>query len=252
MTKVALITGGQRGIGLGIAQALKEADFRLAIAAELPPDSDEVKGALNALSPVASYYRHDIRDADAAPELLDAIEADLGPLTSFVSNAGVAAPVRGDVLDLQPGNFDFVHEVNLKGAFFLAQEVARRMVGGASDHHRAMVFITSVSATLVSVERAEYCISKAGAAMMAQLFAARLASEGIDVFDVRPGIVATDMTAAVTEKYSKQIEEGLVPARRWGVPDDIGRTVRALVEGHLPFSNGAVVPVDGGLGIPRL
>jgi NAD(P)-dependent dehydrogenase (short-subunit alcohol dehydrogenase family) len=184
--------------------------------------------------------------------LVDRIEADLGPVTTLVSNAGVPARVRGDMLDLSPENFDFVLDVNLRGTFFLAQEVARRMIGRGSTYYRSLVFVTSVSAAAASPERAEYCISKAGAAMVAQLFAVRLAPHGIGVFDVRPGIVETAMTAAVKDKYTARIEGGLVPAGRWGHPHDVASAVMPLVIGLFGFATGAVVPVDGGLSIPRL
>lgn len=251
MTGVALITGGQRGIGLGIARALKEQGFALAIAASSAPESDAVAEALSELGPKACYYRHDLRETGAIDALLDRIEGDLGPVTTLVSNAGVPARVRGDMLDILPENFDFVQDVNLRGAFFLALAVARRMIG-QDGPYRSIVFVTSVSAEMVSIERAEYCISKAGAAMMAQLFAARLAGEGIGVFELRPGIIATDMTAGVKDKYTARIEGGLVPGARWGVPQDIGAAVVPLVTGAMGFASGAVIPVDGGLSIHRL
>jgi NAD(P)-dependent dehydrogenase (short-subunit alcohol dehydrogenase family) len=167
-----------------------------------------------------------------------------------VSNAGVPARVRGDMLDITPQNFDAVMGVNLRGAFFLAQAVAKRMVSGAG--YRSITFVTSVSATMVSIERAEYCVSKAAAAMMAQLFAVRMAPLGIGVFEVRPGIIATEMTAGVTDKYTALIEGGLVPAGRWGQPVDIGQVMVPLATGAMAFATGAVIPVDGGLSIARL
>ena len=252
MTPVALITGGQQGIGLGIAQALAGAGFPIAIVAERDADDAAVTSALGTLGPGARYFRHDVADIGAVPPLLDRVEAELGPVTCLVSNAGVPSPVRGDMLDIEPANFDFVMDVNLRGAFFLAQAVARRMAASESDHYRSMLFITSVSAEMVSVERAEYCISKAAAAMMTKLFAARLAPHGIGVFEIRPGIIETGMTASVKDQYTARIEGGLVPAGRWGRPDDIGSIAVPLATGHMAFANGAVIPVDGGLSIPRL
>lgn len=252
MSKIALITGGQRGIGLGVAAALSDAGFRLALAASSDPDSEAVRAALASLGTGARYYRHDLRDAGRVGDLLDRVEADLGPVTTLVSNAGVPARVRGDMLEILPENFDFVLDINLRGAFFLAQETARRMLARPATEYRSMVFVTSVSAAMASAERAEYCISKAGAAMMAQLFAVRLAGEGIGVFELRPGIIATDMTAGVRDSYTARIEGGLVPARRWGAPQDIGDAVVPLVTGRMSFANGAVIPVDGGLSIHRL
>ena len=250
--KVVLITGGQQGIGLGIASALVAAGFRIAIAAEVAPDVPAVVTALERLGGNARYFRHDMRDVGRVGALLDDVEATMGPVTTLVSNAGVGAPVRGDMLDLKPGNFDFVLSVNLRGAFFLAQETARRMTARAAETPRSIIFITSVSADMVSVERAEYCISKAGAAMMAQLFAARLAADGISVFDVRPGIIETGMTEGVRDKYTARIKDGLVPAARWGTPEDIGAAVLPLAEGRFAFATGTVIAADGGLSIARL
>lgn len=252
MNKIALITGGQRGIGLGIAHALKDAGFKLALASSSSPDSEAVVGALEALGDGACYYQHDLSDVSGVEPLLDRIENDLGLVTTLVSNAGVPAKVRGDMLDIVSENYDFVMDINLKGAFFLAQQVARRMIASPSDFYRSIIFVTSVSAEIVSIERAEYCISKAGAAMMSKLFATRLASGGIGVFELRPGIIATDMTAGVKDKYTDRIENGLVPARRWGMPADIADAVVPLALGQMAFANGAVIPVDGGLSIQRL
>jgi NAD(P)-dependent dehydrogenase (short-subunit alcohol dehydrogenase family) len=251
MKPVALVTGGQQGIGFGIAEALAGAGFALAIAAERAPDDPAVRDALAALGD-ARYFRHDLREIAAVPALLDAVEAELGPVTTLVSNAGVPAKVRGDMLELLPDSFDFVLGVNLRGSFFLAQEAARRMLALPPEPYRSMVFVTSVSAAMVSVERAEYCISKAGAAMMAALFAVRLAPHGIGVFEVRPGIIETGMTAGVRDTYTARIEGGLVPAARWGQPADIGAAVLPLVQGAMAFATGAVIPADGGLSIPRL
>ena len=252
MTGVALITGGQQGIGLGIATALRDAGFRIALASLPQSDSPVVASALKTLGPHAAYFAHDVRDIDAVPRLVEDVEARMGPITTLVSNAGVPARVRGDMLEIVPENFDFVMNVNLRGAFFLAQEVARRMLARKAADYRSMIFVTSVSAAMASVERAEYCISKAGAAMMAQLFAVRLAGHGIGVFELRPGIIETEMTAGVRDKYTARIEGGLVPAGRWGKPSDIGDIVVPMATGHMAFANGAVIPVDGGLSIPRL
>jgi NAD(P)-dependent dehydrogenase (short-subunit alcohol dehydrogenase family) len=252
MTQVALITGGQRGIGLGIARALKEAGFHLALVAECNPEDSDVMSALETLGDGTCYVQHDLRNVENAPAVLDRIEAELGPVSTFVSNAGVPARVRGDMLDIKAENFDFTLDINLKGAFFLAQDAARRMLRQGQDPYRSVIFVTSASAAMASIERAEYCISKAGASMMAQLFAARLAADGIGVFEVRPGIITSGMTDGVRGKYTPQIEDGLVPVKRWGVPADIGQAVVPLVMGQMAFSTGAVIPVDGGLSIHRL
>ena len=252
MSPVALVTGGQRGIGLGIAEALVGAGFAVALAAERPEDDPEVREALARLGPDVRYLRHDLRDVGGSAALLDRAEAALGPVATLVSNAGVPSPVRGDLLDLTPDAFDFVLGVNLRGAFFLAQEAARRMLGLPAEPYRSLIFVTSVNATMASVERAEYCVSKAGAAMTARLFAARLAPHGIGVFDLRPGIVETAMTAAARDAHAARIEGGLVPAGRWGQPRDVGSVVVPLALGRMAFATGAAIPVDGGLSIPRL
>ena len=252
MNRVALITGGQKGIGFGIAEALVGAGFHVALAARSAPDSAEVREALGRLGGPARYFSHDMRDIGDHGALVDRVEAELGPVAALVSNAGVPAKVRGDMLEVAPDAFDFVMDVNLKGAFFLAQEVARRMIGRSPEPYRSITFVTSVSAAMVSIERAEYCISKAGAAMMASLFAVRLAPHGIGVFELRPGIIETGMTAGVKDRYTARIEGGLVPAARWGRPADIGSVVVPIAEGRMAFATGSVIDADGGLSIPRL
>lgn len=252
MKPVALITGGQQGIGLGIAEALAGAGFAIALAAERAPGDDAVTTALERLGPDACYVRHDVADVGHVAAMLDAVEDRLGPVDCLVSNAGVPAKVRGDMFDVTPANFDVVIDVNLRGAFFLAQETGKRMAAREADTYRSIVFVTSVSAEAVSIERAEYCISKAGASMMAKLFATRLAPLGIGVFELRPGIIETGMTAGVKDAYTARIEGGLVPAGRWGHPADIGSIVVPLATGQMAFANGAVIPVDGGLSIARL
>jgi NAD(P)-dependent dehydrogenase (short-subunit alcohol dehydrogenase family) len=252
MKPVALITGGQQGIGFGIAKALAADGFAVALASQLAQDDPAVQQALSELGTNARYFPHELQDVAGVNQVFNEIEGDLGPISTLVSNAGVPARVRGDMLDILPEDFDFVLDVNLRGAFFLAQEAARRMLGRDIGHFRSIVFVTSASASLVSIERAEYCISKAGAAMMSQLFATRLAADGIGVYELRPGIIDTAMTAGVKDKYSARIENGLVPAGRWGQPADVGSAILPLVTGKMAFATGAVIPVDGGLAIPRL
>lgn len=252
MKPLALITGGQQGIGLGIAQALAQQGFRLAIASRSTPEDTTVRQALHTLGPDAHYYPHDLSDLANIPALLDAIEARQGPLDALIQNAGVAAKVRGDMLEITPENFDWILGINLTGAFFLAQQVAHRMLTTTSPHYRSITFVTSVSAQMASSERADYCISKAAAAMAAQTLALRLAPHNIGVFELRPGIIETGMTAGLKDKYTARIEGGLVPMGRWGQPSDIGKAVIPLVTGQLAFATGAVIPVDGGLSIERL
>ena len=247
---VALITGGQQGIGLGIALALSAAGFRIVIAAELAPDATPVSEALSQL-PDAVYLQHDLRDVGAVAALMERAEA-VGPITTFISNAGIPARQRGDLFDITAESFDQIMAVNLRGAFFLAQEVGRRMSARTSRHYRSMTFITSVSAGTVSVDRAEYCISKAAASMMAQAFAVRMAPLDVGVFELRPGIIDTAMTAGVRDKYTARIEAGLVPMGRWGTPADIGQVIVPIAIGAMRFATGAVIPVDGGLSVARL
>jgi NAD(P)-dependent dehydrogenase (short-subunit alcohol dehydrogenase family) len=249
---LALVTGGQQGIGLGIARVLAAAGWRLALVAEVAPKAASVQAALAELGPGARYFRHDLAEVEAIPALLEAVAAEMGPISALVQNAGVAARVRGDMLEITPENFDWIMGINLRGAFFLAQAVAKAMLAAPGDHYRSITFITSVSAQMASVERADYCISKAAAAMAAQALALRLAPNGIGVFELRPGIIETGMTAGVRDKYTARIEGGLVPAGRWGQPEDIGRAILPLVSGQMGFATGAVIPVDGGLSIERL
>ena len=251
MKPLALVTGGQQGIGLGIAQALHAQGFRLAIASRSAPEDPAVQQALQTL-PEARYYQHDLSNLAAIPALLDLMDAQQGPLDALIQNAGVAAKVRGDMLDLTPENFDWILNINLRGGFFLAQAVAKRMLATPAEHYRSITFVTSVSAQMASPERADYCISKAAAAMAAQTLALRLAPHNIGVFELRPGIIETGMTAGVKDKYDARIAGGLVPAGRWGQPSDIGQAVIPLVTGQLAFATGAVLPVDGGLSIERL
>jgi NAD(P)-dependent dehydrogenase (short-subunit alcohol dehydrogenase family) len=252
MKPLALITGGHTGIGFGIAQELVKANFAIALISETPVKDQSVQFALNKIGSFARYYQHDLRDISNIPNLLDQIEANQGSIHSLISNAGVSALVRGDMLQMNEASYDFVMDINLKGTFFLAQETARRIVSQKVKYYRSMIFITSVSATMVSKERAEYCISKAGASMMVKLFCARLSHEGIGVFDLRPGIIETPMTSGVKDQYNKKINEGLVPVGRWGQPSDIGSVVLPLVQGKMAYATGAVIPIDGGLSLNRL
>jgi len=252
MKPLALITGGHTGIGFGIAQELVKANFAIALISETPVKDQSVQFALNKIGSFARYYEHDLRDISNIPNLLDQIEANQGSIHSLISNAGVSALVRDDMLQMNEASYDFVMDINLKGTFFLAQETARRIVSQKVKFYRSMIFITSVSATMVSKERAEYCISKAGASMMVKLFCARLSHEGIGVFDLRPGIIETPMTSGVKDQYNKKINEGLVPVGRWGQPSDIGSVVLPLVQGKMAYATGAVIPIDGGLSLNRL
>ncbi|HEX6114533.1 MAG TPA: 3-ketoacyl-ACP reductase [Geminicoccaceae bacterium] len=252
---VALITGGRRGIGQGIAFALAEAGFDLVIN-DLGRDA-EAEATLAGIGERggrADFIAADLADLAAQPGLVDAAFAAFGRLDCLVNNAGVSVQSRGDLLDVAPESYDRCLNVNLRGPFFLTQRIARRMLEQtppAGAPPRSIVSITSVNAEVASISRGEYCISKAGASMLTRLFALRLAPHGIGVFEVRPGIIRTPMTAPVAERYEREIAAGITPIARWGEPADVGRAVATGATGRLPFSVGQVVYVDGGLSLPR-
>ena len=251
--RVALVTGGRRGIGLAIAEALAAGGLDVAITGT--HDDQVARAAVNKLrahGASATFVAGDVGNVDDHARVLDVVEAALGPIDVLVSNAGIAPPTRLDLMETTQANFDIVMGVNLRGSFFLGQSVAKRMIARGGGNKRALIFISSCSAEMVSTSRIEYCISKAGLAMAIEGFAVRLASEDIAVFEVRPGIIKTDMTAAVVAKYDSLIEQGLVPARRWGQPADVAAAVAALAKGDLAFSTGSVIDVGGALAISRL
>ena len=250
--RVALVTGGTRGIGLGIARALAADGWTLALCG-VRSESESTDG-LHELR-AAQYWRADLSSAADRGRLVDGVTARFGIVNALVNNAGRAPGLRADLLDASEESFEQLIRTNLQGPYFLTQAIAREMAGRKSStpsFQAAIVFITSVSADLASVNRGEYCVSKAGLSMAAKLFALRLAPVGIPVFEVRPGIIATDMTARVRDVYDKRIADGLVPERRWGQPDDVGRAVAALLRGDMPYATGTIVHVDGGLTIPSL
>ena len=256
MRRAALVTGGTRGIGLGIARALAGKGFDLALNGVRDDGAvADVLDELRDLGVEVHYVRADISEPSDRGRLVSAVRERLGRLHVLVNNAGVAPKVRADVLEASEESFDHVLGVNLKGPYFLTQSVARWMAQqkDTDDEYAAcIVNVTSISATVASPNRGEYCVSKAGLAMASQLWAVRLAELGIPVYEVRPGIVDTDMTAGVREKYDALISAGLVPERRWGTPADVGRAVAALATGEVPYATGTVLVVDGGLTLPRL
>jgi 3-oxoacyl-[acyl-carrier protein] reductase len=254
--RTALITGGTRGIGFGIARALAREQWNLALCGVRP--EGEVAHALDELreqSVTVSYFAADLSSGPDRARLVDAVRTKLPPINALVNNAGRAPRVRADILEAGEDSFEELMRGNLQGPYFLTQAIAKDQLARRREDPSfaaCIVFVTSVSAEMASTNRGDYCVSKAGLAMAARLFAARLAPEGIPVYEVRPGIVATDMTAAVKEVYDRRIGDGLVPERRWGQPDDVGRVVAALVRGDAPYATGSVIHVDGGLSIPRL
>jgi 3-oxoacyl-[acyl-carrier protein] reductase len=256
MKKVALVTGGSRGIGLGIAQCLAAEGFDLAINGMRPAaDVEETLQMLRQTGGEVIYCRGNLASKEDRSAMIEAVRSHFGQLNVLVNNAGMAPRERRDILEATEESFDEVIQTNLKGSYFLTQQAANWMI----DQRRAnpsfagcIINISSISATVASVNRGEYCISKAGISMATQLFAARLGEFNIPVYEIRPGVIATDMTSGVKEKYDKLIAEGLCATPRWGVPDDVGKAVAALANGSFPYSTGQVIMVDGGLTIPRL
>jgi NAD(P)-dependent dehydrogenase (short-subunit alcohol dehydrogenase family) len=254
--RVALITGGSRGIGLGIAEALADSGFDLAIngVRKVADIADALEG-LRKRGATVNYCRGDVSTANDRQTIIAAVRAHFGRLDVLVNNAGVAPSVRADILDATEESFDRVLGINLKGPYFLTQLVARWMIEqrqADSNFIGVIVNITSVSATEASINRGDYCISKAGIVMATQLWAHRLAEYGIAVYEVRPGIIHSDMSAAVAEKYDRLIADGLTVENRWGEPADVGRAVAILARGDLSYATGNVLIIDGGLTLRRL
>jgi 3-oxoacyl-[acyl-carrier protein] reductase len=256
MKRVALITGGARGIGLGIARCLAAEGLDLVICGVRDEGAvTEVVDDLRKCGVDVVYVQADVSDANARQRLLATIQEHFGRLNVLLNNAGVAPLLRNDILETTEESFERVMRINLQGPYFLTQSCANWMIAqkqSAPDFSACIINISSISATVASTNRGEYCISKAGIHMATQLWAARLGEYDIPVYEVRPGIIATDMTAGVQAKYDKLLADGLAVQRRWGMPEDVGKAVAALVRGDLPYSTGQVIMIDGGLTIPRL
>jgi NAD(P)-dependent dehydrogenase (short-subunit alcohol dehydrogenase family) len=250
---IAFVTGARRGIGRGIAYALADAGFDVVVNDLLDDAATrETLAAIGAKGRRAAFVQGSIADLPAHAELVAAAFGAFGTVDCLVNNAGIQVKVRGDLLDVTPASFDEILAVNLRGTFFLTQAVAKRMLAerrSTADPPRSIVTISSANARLVSLNRAEYCFAKTGLAMLSQLFALRLAEADVACYEVRPGVIRTDMTAAAKDRYDKLIAEGLTPIRRWGEPEDVGRTVAALAQRSLPFNTGDAFHVDGGLHI---
>jgi NAD(P)-dependent dehydrogenase (short-subunit alcohol dehydrogenase family) len=252
---VALITGGRRGLGRGIAWAMAGAGFDILLA-DLAHDAaaEETLAGITQRGRRAAFATTDIADLAGHAALIDQAYERLGGLDCLVNNAGVTVDRRGDLLEATVASFDRVMNVNLRGTFFLTQDVARRMLADSrpAAAHRSVVIISSTNAFVAAPDRPEYTFSKTALSMMAKMFALRLAEAGIAVYEIRPGVMRTDMTAPVAAKYERWIADGVVPQRRWGEPDDVDRTVAALASGTLPFTTGEALHVDGGLHIQKL
>ena len=256
MRRVALITGGSRGIGLGIALQLARAGFDIAInGIRSPEEVNDILFEIRSHGAEVIYCQGNIGISNDRKEILQQVKDHFQKLHILVNNAGMAPRERKDLLTATEESFDEVISTNLKGPYFLTQDAANWMIAQKqSDTHYAacIINISSISSTVASVNRGEYCISKAGVSMATQLFAVRLGEFDIPVYEVRPGIIATDMTEGVKNKYDAFINQGLCVQKRWGFPEDVGKVVTSLALGYFPYSTGQVFMVDGGLTIPRL
>jgi len=256
MKRIALITGGSRGIGLGVARELARAQFDLAINGVR--EEAQVGPVLEELRSVGSrvvYVRGSVTDTEDRIRVVTRTLEYFGSLHVLVNNAGIAPPVRKDILEATEDVFDLVVNTNLKGPYFLTQKVANEMIRQKREDPAGfycIINVSSVSATIPSVNRGEYCISKAGIGMATKLWAARLGEFDIPVYEIRPGVIHTDMTAGVEEKYNRLFEQGMAVQARWGMPEDVGRVAAALALGSLSYSTGQVIRVDGGMTIQRL
>jgi 3-oxoacyl-[acyl-carrier protein] reductase len=256
LKKVALVTGAGRGIGLGIAKRLAAGGCEIVVCDV--HENSAVESAVQELRGLGAdvlYCRADVTSAEARQSMLDAVRDRFGRLNVLVNNAGVAPRVRADILEATEESYEWVMRINLQGPYFLTQAVANWMIEqrkAEGGFEACIVNVSSISSTVASPSRGEYCISKAGVSMATRLWAARLGEFGIPVYEVRPGVIMTDMTAGVKEKYDKLIGEGLCIQPRWGLPEDIGKAVAMMVDGSIPYSTGQVIMVDGGMTIPRL
>ena len=253
----ALVTGGARGIGRGVCKALAGVGFDVAIVSlETAEEASAAISDVRSAGRKAIYFQRDIADIGAQEALIMAIGNDLGTPDCLVNNAGVTSLQRGDLMDLTAESFDRSVATNLRGTFFLTQAVARTMIArkaaDKTSSYRSIVTITSANAEILGLNRADYCMTKAALSMMSKLFAARLAQENIHVFEVRPGIIRTDMTEPATATYDRLIENDGVPLKRWGTAEDVGTTIATIALGRLPFATGEVLNVGGGLHLHRV
>jgi len=259
--QVAFVTGAGRGIGRGIALALAKDGFIVAGNGRSfnPEDTKkglfEIKKTIEQAGGTFFPIKGDVSSSENRQYMVDAIIQKYGRIDVLVNNAGVAPLKRLDMLETTEESYDRVMDINLKGPFFITQMIVKKMIEYKKNNPRAepkIIFVTSISVYFSSPSRAEYCISKAGLSNVSALFAHRLAEYGIYVYEIRPGIIATDMTAGVKKKYDKLIAEGLIPQNRWGTPADIGKSVAALARGEFPYATGSIIEASGGMQIHRL
>ena len=248
-----LVTGGARGIGSGIVRSLAESGCNVAFCGrgEREKFADLVQSLEQEFQVKIRYYQCDVSVEADRQALMESFLEDFTSIHALVNNAGVAPLVRADLLEMSPESFERVMNINLQGPFFLTQLAAKKIMENKDGKFRCIINIGSVSADYASINRGEYCLSKAAVGMATKLWAVRLADEGIGVYEIRPGIIKSDMTSVVTAKYDKLISEGLTLQKRWGFPEDVGKAVRMLVSGALAYSTGQVINVDGGLTVER-
>ncbi|MBT3671052.1 MAG: 3-ketoacyl-ACP reductase [Chloroflexi bacterium] len=256
-SKVAIVTGGSRGIGRGIALSLAEAGWRIVINYRSnDAAANETREEVEKLGGKGFVLQADMGEIDSFSKITDATLSEFGQIDLLVNNAGVGPRARVDMLEVGTESYDEVMGINLRGPFFLTQLVANHMIKLIKDEvitNPKIINVSSISAYTSSPARAEYCISKAGIGMMTALWADRLAEYGINVYEIRPGIIKTDLTSGVKDKYDRLIlEQGITPIRRWGLPEDIGKAVMAIASDLLPYSTGEVINVDGGFHLSRL
>ena len=256
MSKVALVTGGGRGIGLGISKALASEGWKIVFCGVRDASQvSEVISELEALGTEVLYCQADISQSDNRQRMIEEVKAKFGSLNLLVNNAGVAPNERADILEAGEESFERLININLKGPYFLTQLVANFMLEqkkAEANFEGSIINVSSVSSFVASVNRGDYCLSKAAVSMSSKLWAARLAEFDIPVYEIQPGIIKTDMTSGVTDKYDKFIEEGGTLQKRWGTPEDIGKAAVALARGDIPYATGQVLILDGGLTLPRL
>ncbi|MBW6398153.1 3-ketoacyl-ACP reductase [Roseomonas sp. HJA6] len=253
MKPAALVTGARRGIGRATCTALAAKGFEI-VGADISNEGvEETRAAVEAAGGRFTFVLADVGDVDAHAALLDAAWEAFGGLECLANIAGVQVAKRQDMLETTPDSWDHLLDVNTRGVFFLSQAIAKRMIapGAPVRGHRSLVFISSINSVMASLNRAEYCVSKAGVTMLAKLFAMRLGPHGINTYDIQPGVIRTDMTRAVWDSYAQQIEAGATLIRRMGEPEDIGGAVATLASGAMPYSTGHSFPIDGGMLVPR-
>ncbi len=256
MNRVALVTGGSRGIGFGIAKKLAQDGIDLAInGVRAESDADDSLAELRSFGVRVEYVQGDIGTSEGRKGILQGLRDTFGAIDILVNNAGVAPKVRSDVFEISEEDYDYVVDINQKGTFFLTQAIAKWMAEAKQANPERLftiITVTSVSAVMASIHRASYCMSKAAASIMSTVMAIKMAEFDIPVYEIRPGVIETDMIEAVRESYHKAVKSGFTLEQRMGMPEDIGKVAAALVRGDLPYSTGQIISVDGGMTVQRM